>query len=142
MPDKQEASVPTNIAMMIGEINGTIKSEFNSLKNDIASLRADLSTVREDHEKRLNLLEQSQGERRQQVKTFEKMGEDVEELKTWRSEVEGSAKGLGLGWKVLLAVGGLFGGAATVLGVQAVQPHKQVVKAEQVIARSVSSSAH
>lgn len=143
MPDKQEPVVPTSIAMLIGEINGTIKSEFASLKSDVLSLRSDFAIVRENHEKRLNKLETAQGERLVQVKAFEKMGDDVEDLKGWRSEMEGGAKGIGLGWKVIAALGGgSIVGALGLLGVQAAQPHKQVEKAEQVIERSVSTSKH
>ncbi|KQM20192.1 hypothetical protein ASE73_07675 [Sphingomonas sp. Leaf24] len=61
----------------------------------------------------------------------------VRDLEVWRSEMQGSAKGLSTGYKVLTAAAGALFGVLGMLGVQNVLPHKPVAKVETTIERSV-----
>jgi hypothetical protein len=119
--------------MMLGRMDG-------KLDNVLQQLTA-LTNKTEDHEQRINTLEQSQGERRQQVKIFERMILDVDDLKSWRSEFKGGAKGIGLGWKIGTALFGALAGIAGMLGIQSVATHKPVAKAEMTIERSIQLPA-
>lgn len=67
----------------------------------------------------------------------------VRTLEDWRSEVQGGAKGIGLGWKVSTALIGAVLGILGYLGVHtAMMPAKQVVQDETTIERKVTIPAH
>lgn len=60
----------------------------------------------------------------------------IRTLEDWRSEMQGGAKGIGLGWKVFSAIAG----ALSVLGLQAVILPKKppTLKSETTIERSIT----
>lgn len=62
----------------------------------------------------------------------------VRTLETWRSEVQGGAKGIGLGWKVGSAIFGAIAGILAWLGVQnVVAPTKPLAKQTETIERTI-----
>jgi hypothetical protein len=65
----------------------------------------------------------------------------VRDLEVWRSEVQGGAKGIGLGYKVLTAATGALIGALALLGIQLAATHnKPIAKSELTIERSIPMS--
>ena len=66
----------------------------------------------------------------------------VRDLEVWRSEVQGGAKGISLGWKVGSAIIGAISGVALILGIQMAVPTKQVAKTEMTIDKTVSIPEH
>lgn len=66
----------------------------------------------------------------------------IRDLEGWRKEVQGGAKGLGLGYKVATAAFGALMGALALLGIQTATSHpKPISKSEVTIERSVEVPA-
>jgi len=62
----------------------------------------------------------------------------VRDLEVWRSEVQGGAKGIGLGWKVGSAIIGAVAGVLALLGIQtASDTSKPVAKQTETIERNI-----
>jgi hypothetical protein len=67
----------------------------------------------------------------------------VRDLEVWRSEVQGGAKGIGLGWKVGSVIVGVVIGFLGMLGLQlAVAPSKPIAKQTETIERSIQLPVH
>ncbi len=66
----------------------------------------------------------------------------VRDLEVWRSEVQGGAKGIGMGYKVLTAATGALFGVLALLGIQTATSHnKPISKSEVTIERSIEVPA-
>jgi len=66
----------------------------------------------------------------------------VRDLEVWRSEVQGGAKGIGLGWKVGSAFLGAVGGILAMIGVQSATTPEKPAKQTETIERSNQLPAH
>lgn len=66
----------------------------------------------------------------------------IRNLEEWRSEVQGGAKGIGLGWKAGSAIIGAIAGVLALLGIQSAEPSKPVLKHTETMERTISAPLH
>lgn len=129
MPQNNEPNLPPDMLMMLGRMDGKLDSLLSQTATNTGEIK--------DLGNRVGHLEASDAARQPFLEQHKAMRSDVDELKGWRSTVEGGSKGISMAANVGKMALGAAIGVAGFFGVQTLSPHKQVAKQELSIERTL-----